>query len=60
MGRDSKDAAIFVAGAAAGAAILFLLTKPAQSSKVATKNGKTHSGNDDTSEVAAARGEVRA
>lgn len=60
MGRDSKDAAIFVAGAAVGAAALFLLTKTSQSSKVATENGKTRSGNDDTSEVAAARAEVRA
>lgn len=60
MGRDSKDAAIFVAGAAVGAAALFLLTKTAQSSKVTTKNGKTLSGNNDTAEVAAARAEVRA
>lgn len=58
MGRDSKDAAIFVAGAAVGAVALFCLTKAAQSSKIATKNGKTHSGNDDISEVAAARTEV--
>lgn len=58
MGRDSKDAAIFVAGAAVGAAALFCLTKAAQSRKVITKNGKTHRGTDDTSEVAAARAEV--
>lgn len=60
MGRDSKDAAIFVAGAAVGAAALFFLTKGAQSSKVTTENGKTRSGNHATSEVAAARAEVRA
>ena len=59
MARDSKDAAIFVAGAAVGAAALFFLAKASQNSKIVTKNGKAHtSGHDDTSEVPAARGEV--